>query len=414
MKTMTTSTPPERPGARPWGLVGNTVRYSLMNLLFLTAAAFVCLGGMWVWMGFLIAIVLLGIADEAIGDATDGENMPPRWYLNLMLYLSLPMLVLVTLVVLNVIRTDPIPGFDAAVRWLGYDTDAARARTDWLMALGAVITLGFFYGAVGINVAHELVHRIDSTFDMTIGRWLLAFTGDTGFSIEHVHGHHRNVGTEADPATARRGETVSRFVLRSTIGQWHGARQIEAARLARRGIRNTIFTNRFWRGQLMSLTILAGFVLALGWIFGPLLFVLSAGLGKAYLEVVNYIEHYGLVRIPGRPVESRHAWDSYRRVFSGLLYNLPLHSNHHRFATRPFWELKQTPEQSPLMPFGYMMTLGAAIIPPVWRRVITPRLADWDDRFASAEERAYLASKGLLLGTPRGEAAPAGEGEQRG
>src|SRR6185312_5806279 len=139
-----------------------------------------------------------------------------------------------------------------------------------------------------------------------------------------------------------------------TIGQWNAARTFEAARLKRRGLPNTPWTNRFWRGQLMTLCVVIFYVAFMGPI-GILLSMYSGAIGKIYLEVVNYVEHYGLVRIPGTPVEPRHSWDSHRRVSGGLFYNLQLHAHHHTVATRRYWELEQSgPDAAPIMPLGYM------------------------------------------------------------
>ncbi len=232
---------------------------------------------------------------------------------------------------------------DVFPRLIGIDPDAARARTEFfLWSQGAFVSLGMYYGAAGVNVAHELIHRSDKEWDKLVGRWLLAFTWDTGFAIEHVHGHHRNVGTELDPATARRGEYIVAFVYRSTVGQWLSAKKHEDDRLKRKGLPNNLFSNKFWRGQLMTLAILGLYVAFMGW-WGIPAFILAGGIGKIYLEVVNYIEHYGLVRIPGTRVEARHSWDSHRRVSGGMFYNLMLHANHHKIATRRYWELEQSP-----------------------------------------------------------------------
>ena len=108
---------------------------------------------------------------------------------------------------------------------------ANRAATSTAELMGAGLIVALFYGAAGINAAHELSHRTNSTYDQAVGRWLLAFTFDTTFPIEHVGGHHKNVGTLADPATARRGEYVLAFVVRSTAGCFHNAFQIERDRL---------------------------------------------------------------------------------------------------------------------------------------------------------------------------------------
>jgi alkane 1-monooxygenase len=255
-----------------------------------------------------------------------------------------------------------------------------------------------YYGAAGVNVSHELIHRMDKPFDRLFGTWLLAFTWDTGFAIEHVYGHHRNVGTELDPATARRGEYIVAFVWRSTVGQWLAARRFEDERLARKGIPNTPWSNRFWRNQWMTVAVAALYVAFLGW-WGLLLFVFAAAIGKIYLEVVNYIEHYGLVRIPGTRVESRHSWDSHRRVSTGMFYNLMLHSNHHAIATRRFWELEpQSDDKAVTLPRGYMAMILFAFLGPPFFRYINKSLARWDKELASPDEVAYLKSKGLYLG----------------
>lgn len=142
----------------------------------------------------------------------------------------------------------------------------------------------------------------------------------------------------------------------------------------------------------MSLVLLLA-VAAIGGVPAVLAFVATGVQGKLYLELVNYIEHYGLVRVPGRRVEARHSWNTYRRVSSGLLYNLPRHSHHHLHATRPFWRLQVEPD-GPVWPFGYMTMILVALVPPLFRRIADPLLAEWDRTRASPEERLLLAGVG--------------------
>lgn len=374
----------------------NTIRYSLMNLFILFGAATMALGGWWMWVGLVSTFFIIGYVEELLGDAGDKELMPPVWYMNLMLWLTLPLLLLATIVCLNTVG-DGKDWVDTFVGWFGFNPEAARQSTDFFIASGGLASLGMYYGLGGVNVAHELVHRTNSRIDMIIGRWLLAFTWDTGFSIEHVYGHHRNVGTPLDPATARRGEYAWAFVVRSTWGQIISAFQFEKDRLTRKKIPNLPWNNRFWRGQMMTLAIIALYTYMTG-PYGLLLSLFSGAIGKIYLEIVNYIEHYGLVRIPGTRVEPRHSWDSYRRLSSGMTYNLPLHSFHHRYATRPFWELQHSGGQAPVLPMGYMPMILSSFWPPLWHRLSEPLLKDWDQRLASEDERAYLQSIGELRG----------------
>ncbi|MCB1516730.1 MAG: alkane 1-monooxygenase [Hyphomicrobiaceae bacterium] len=374
----------------------NTIRYSLMNLFIVFGIWTMGTGGWVMWLGLLLTFVLIGYVEELMGDAGDKESMPPVWYMNLMLWLTLPLLAFATLTCLNT-AGEGKDWMDAILRFLGFDPEAARERTDFFVASGGLASLGMYYGLGGVNVAHELVHRLDSKFNMIVGRWLLAFTWDTGFSLEHVYGHHRNVGTEADPATAKRGEYIWAFVPRSIVGQFFAALKIDRDRMARKGIKNRFYNSVFWRGQAMTLVVIAVYTYMMG-PFGILISLYSGAIGKVYLEIVNYIEHYGLVRIPGTRVEPRHSWDSYRRLSTGMTYNLPLHSFHHRFATRPFWELQHSEGEAPVLPRGYMPMILTSFFPGPWKKLSEPLLRDWDERLASPDEVAYLKSIGEYRG----------------
>jgi alkane 1-monooxygenase len=377
----------------------NTLRYSLMNLFILAGIWAIAFGGPLSYSGLIFSFFLIGYVDELFGDISEREIMPPIWYCQLMLFATLPLLLFATLMAFNVTAPHGYAWLDAISRAAGIDPDGARERTHhWLWFLGPYVSLGMYYGAAGVNVSHELIHRMDKPFDRLFGTWLLAFTWDTGFAIEHVYGHHRNVGTELDPATARRGEYIIAFVYRSTVGQWLGAKRTEDERLARKGLSNNLWSNRFWRNQWMTLAVAALYVVFMGW-WGVLLFIFAGSIGKIYLEVVNYIEHYGLVRIPGTRVEARHSWDSHRRVSGGMFYNLMLHANHHKIATRRYWELEQSPpDEAAILPRGYMAMILFAFLGPPFFRYINRHLARWDATLASPEEVDYLKKKGLYLG----------------
>jgi len=370
-------------------------RYGLMNLLMLGNLAGMSAGGAWTWAGFFAAVVLATLGDEAAGDdRAPIEGASARWF-DAQLFLTLPLLA-ANLVVLALLWSDgPAFGLVTALHSAGIDIAAARAATGGWSLLGATLAAGLFTGAAGTNVAHELIHRTDDRLAYGVGRVLLSFSFDTGFAIEHVHGHHRTVGTEADPATARRGESVYAFVLRSTIEGTRSAAAIERARLGRRGSREASFHNRFLRGQVISIAYLLGMCAVAGWA-GVVVAVLVAAQAKLYLELVNYVEHYGLVRVPGERIEARHSWNCDRLLSAALLYNLPRHSHHHLFASKPYWTL-EAERDAPVTPFGYKVMILIALVPPIWRRLMHPRLADWDERLASEAERRWLRARGLLL-----------------
>jgi len=365
--------------------------YTLMNTLLVMNFGALLAGGIALWAGFACALALSTMVDEAAGDDVSDYPKAPVRFLDAMLYLTLPLMAL-NIVALSLIfgRGDGF-GLVPALLKAGIDVEAARNASGPWSLLGALLGTGLFVGGAATNVAHELTHRTRDRRAMLTGRWLLAFSFDTSFSIEHVYGHHRNVGTPADPATAYRGEHPLAFFLRSTIDGNISAWRFEASRLLRKGFPVFSRHNRFLTGQLMSLAILAA-VMLIGGVPAALAFVAVALQGKLYLELVNYIEHYGLVRVPGQNIEPRHSWNTYRAVSSALLYNLPRHSHHHKYASRPFWTLKAEPD-GPTYPFGYMTMNLISRVPPLWRKLVDPRLAAWDRDMASDGERAILASQ---------------------
>lgn len=368
--------------------------YALMNALLVLNLSALFSGGLMLWAGYAAAFVLSTIVDEAAGDDTVRHTGAPARFLNAMLFLTLPLIALNIIALSLLFGSGNGLGLVPSVAMLGIDIEGARAASGFWTLLGALMGTGLFIGAAATNVAHELTHRTQDRLSMLVGRWLLAFSFDTSFSIEHVYGHHRNVCTSVDPATSRRGEYALAFFLRSTLHGNISAWRIETERLQRKKLGLWSLHNRMITGQLVSLALLAG-TYAIGGIWAAGAFIIVAVQGKLYLELVNFIEHYGLVRVPGKGIEPRHAWNTYKLVSSGLLYNLPRHSHHHMYAAKPFWKLEKEPE-GPVYPYGYMTMILISLVPPLWRRVVDPLLAEWDQTCASEGERAILMKGGLL------------------
>jgi alkane 1-monooxygenase len=370
-------------------------RYGTMNLLMLLWIVSILAGGMWAWAMYAGTALLITVGDEHSGDDIEKLGAGGQAFYDLNLYATLPIIALGTFLTCGLLApADSFIGFAAIWNALGFDLAASRAATGPWSVAGLVILGGLFYGGAGINVSHELMHRTGNLVAWLHSRWLLAFSLDTTFAIEHIHGHHRHVCTERDPASARRGEYVLAFVMRSTIGQYLNAFRIEKARLDRRGHRFWSHRNIALRGQLMSASIAAAVFALAGWL-GLAAFLLMAVQGKIYLELVNYVEHYGLVRAPGARVEPRHSWNCYHNVSNAVLYNLPRHSNHHMFASKPFWAL-EADVSAPLLPYGYKTMIVMSLVPPFWKRIVEPRVAHWDQHFASEDERRILAERGQL------------------
>lgn len=253
---------------------------------------------------------------------------------------------------------------------------AARMPIDWDWA-GLLVSVGTIGGGVGITFAHELVHR-SGRIERAMGDVLLALVSYPHFAIEHVYGHHRRVATPADPATARLGEGFYRFLPRTLAGSVAHAWAIERDRLARRGRAPWHPSNRMVRYGL-TLAVVYGVV---AWRWGGrglAFFVLQGVIAFVLLEAINYVEHYGLVRrevAPGQyePVAACHSWDSSHRLSNWLLINLARHADHHLVASRRYPALA-TRDIAPQLPAGYGSMLLLALVPPLWRRVMDPRVS---------------------------------------
>lgn len=256
----------------------------------------------------------------------------------------------------------------------------ARGDLSWVDQLGYALTVGTVAG-VAINTAHELGHKSDR-----VERWLskvaLAQSGYGHFYVEHNRGHHNRVATPEDPASSRLGESFWAFLPRTVVGSVRSAWTLEAKRLRARGKRVVSLHNDVLNAWLMTVVLFAALVAAFGVRVLPFL-VVQAVFGFSLLEVVNYLEHYGLARQQkenGRyeRCTPQHSWNSNHVASNVLLYQLERHSDHHAHPTRRYQALRHF-DESPQLPSGYGLMLGLAYIPPLWRRVMDRRvLAHYD------------------------------------
>lgn len=379
----------DAPAARPAASVMQYLRFFLFHAIGLIAAAALLAGGRITTAGLLGVLTLYILGDAMAGDDTSTPEYEKPWILTAQLWLALPLLILIVFASVWTMSTGDPLGFGAFVTKLsGYDVLATRAATAGVHHFSGFVLTGLMIGMVGTIPAHELTHRTWDRLSMFFGRWLLAFSFDTSFAIEHVYGHHRYVATSADPATAPRGRNVYAHILISTLRGNVSAWKIEAERLAKKNLKTWSVHNALIRGYAMSAAlVLATF--ALGGLGAMGYFVACALWGKALLEIVNYMEHYGIVRDPGRSVEPRHSWNTNRRVSSWAMFNLTRHSHHHAQGEVPYYELRPYPE-APMMISGYLTTIVIALIPPVWHRLMAPKLEAWDREHATPDELRLL------------------------
>lgn len=355
----------------------------------LQAALFNFLGGSFLTVGLLTTMVIFVLGDLISGD---DQSVPEYQYpkiLTWQLWLALPLLCLITFSALWQFSSIDLFGFGEMIKRLtNFDLLENRGQATQIEFVACLLLTGFYVGMVGTITAHELTHRTRDRVSLFIGRWLLAFSFDTSFSVEHVYGHHRYVSTINDPATAPRGRNVYLHIIISTIQGNISAWKIEKKRLLKKSLNTFSFHNKVIRGYLMSVALLL-ISYQLSGLTGLILFI-GAGLwGKSLLEIVNYMEHYGIVRDPKTPVQPKHSWNTNKRVSSWAMFNLTRHSHHHAKANVPFHELKPM-ENSPEMITGYLGTVIIALIPPLWHKLMTPKVLDWDQKYASTEELSLI------------------------
>jgi len=257
-------------------------------------------------------------------------------------------------------------------------------HTDHLSTLGKLVLffgVGVITGTVGINYSHELMHQ-KSRVERALGDILLAMVLYSHFRSEHLLVHHRYVGTPRDPVTARYNESFFRFYPRVLRECLQSAFRAEKEMLARKDQPwsdpgNPFF--RYWalQGGMLVLAFVIG-----GWA-GLGLFLLQAGVAIWQLELVNYVEHYGLTRKhlgEGKyeHVRPQHSWNAAHKVSNWLLINLQRHSDHHYKPDRRFPLLQNhTTADAPQLPYGYPVMTVAAMIPSLWCRVMNPRVRQW-------------------------------------
>ena len=344
------------------------LKFSLAPVTLIISIYFAFLGeGSYIWYFFLTFTTFIMLGDILLGSDITTEDYKYPFFLNLMLYLTLPLLIVLLAVSIYVIDDQSMVSF-----------------------IGYCVTVGFMLGSFGVNVGHELTHRKNKKLDMFIGNWMQALCLDNVFAIEHVYGHHKDVALLKDGASARRGEGIYSFMFRSTFNEYKNAFQIEKSRLKIKGKPILSFENKFFRALFRSI-IICVFIYGIASTKALIFYLISALISKVLLETINYIEHYGLVRVEGRPVRPRHSWNSNTFVSSAFTFNLTRHSAHHEKAHIPYWKLSPYSD-APRMPYGYLSTFFFALLLPwLYRKMMAKKLLDWDQNYASEDERELIS-----------------------
>ncbi len=242
--------------------------------------------------------------------------------------------------------------------------------------IGRILAMGLLCGTFGINVGHELGHR-RHLYERNMAKALLLTSLYMHFYIEHNKGHHKNVSTHEDPSSARKGESLYRFYLRTVIYGYISAWKIAADEQRKKGKPVFNVANQMIQFQCLQLLFVA-IVFGVFGTFAGCCFLAAATIGFLLLETVNYIEHYGLERKKTAEGYERampeHSWNSNHFLGRLLLFELSRHSDHHYQASRKY-QLLRHHENAPQMPTGYPGMIILAMFPPLWFEIMHRRMA---------------------------------------
>lgn len=334
-----------------------------VSVLILPAIIYLGLmkGGAWTFSGLIFAFVIIPVLElflpanaENLDKVEEAMVKNDRIY-DYMVYAIVPIQYILVFLTMYIISTNTLV---------------------WYEYVGYISALGLACGVFGINVAHELGHR-NKKYEQIFSKMLLLTSLYMHFFIEHNRGHHKNVSTTDDPASARRGEMLYTFWFRSVIGSYMSAWHLENDRLKKLGKNIFSFENEMLRYHIIQPLFVAAIGIIFGWV-AMLCFIASAIFGFLLLETVNYIEHYGLSR---RKLDNgawektmpTHSWNSNHPIGRILLFELSRHSDHHYIANRPYQILRHF-DESPQMPTGYPGMMALSFFPPLWFAVMHKRI----------------------------------------
>ena len=376
------------------------LKYYISPLTIITAIYTCSIGAYYSTLFFIGFSLFIILGDIILKKDASEETYSYVFLLDLPMYINLPLLMLLVLFTVFALSSDPSDLFQSIfMNYLNIDLFNMRQSMNVADSISLVALTGLFIGIMGTVPGHELVHRKKNKFDMFMGNWLLAFSWDCAFAIEHVYGHHKNVGLGHDPATAKRGENIYLFILRAIIKEQKDAWSIELNQAKRREQSFISIRNRMIIGYFRSLFI-TFIAYLIGGISGTLIFLLCAFIAKSLLEVINYSEHYGLIRVSGETVSPRHSWNSNSTMSSIYLYNVTRHSSHHEKANLKYWELRSY-NDAPMMPQGYLTMLYMALfLPYFFHRMMAKKLIEWDKNYATDNERILAIEQNKKSGIP--------------
>ncbi len=336
------------------------LKYLLAYIVPLTAALALLFRGSFAFFTVVVVFVLIPVLEIFFPQSTDNlpqevsERKASMIFFDWLLYLNIPIVYGLLFYFLHVHSRYPLSGIEI---------------------VGLIFSLGIFLGSNGINVAHELGHR-DEWYHKVFAALLLLPAMYMHFTIEHNLGHHKNVGTKEDPATARFGEPLYTFWIRSMSMSYINAWKIQLKLLKQNNKAFLDLSNKMMLFTLAQVLWVVGlYSLYGGWV--TLYMMIIALVAVLLLETINYIEHYGLMRerIGERyeRVRPEHSWNSNHELGRILLYELTRHSDHHYISNKKY-QLLDHHDEARQLPFGYPGSMLLSFVPPLWYKIMHRRI----------------------------------------
>ena len=360
------------------------VRYMIAPVSILAAMYGVFIGGPWVWLGLymlgagIMVDALIPYRTMGAGYDEEGNTYGIAPFHNGVMYAMLGVFVLLQLNLAWRVY-EYVNGVPLGVTEI-FGITVYQGITGSQLA-GAAVSSAIFAG-IGIIYGHELAHT--KGFSFVIARWMMALSGSSHFCYAHVYNHHLELGCEDDPATAPRGRSIYLHLPKSYLGQSKFLYSMEKQRLERLGVPFLSWQNRWLRGYAMSLPSIFLFWFAGGWVGIACLAVLWL-ISNFELEALNYMEHYGLIREKGQPIDYRHSWDNSTALTSWYFIEIGRQADHHDRGETHFWELDEV--GAPNTGYGYFALFALALLPPVFHTLMNKELRKWDEEQASEGER---------------------------